>query len=346
MMLATTLFCGAFMGLACNAADPDPTTQQSEKSASVRIALETTSASGTVYKLADAVFEFEGPTPTSVSADLDHVGRFVSVVVAPGEYNVHLKDGWRLVQDTGLEGGRLISANPQHVVLVGGRMTDVVFRFSLNKDALKKDEAGARVGISVEDPLCGNGRLDPGEECDKAISYPGGRCDERCTGGIKPCSTDGECASNTCDLSSRCDDCQRQGDTCRHDCEYNRGSCGRACSSAVGTCKSNCDTGLDSCRNTCGDLSEACWASCWFDPIGCAATCEPPRAVCMNVCTANQTSCHDRCADTQPACDSACDTSESACVNRCGTTQSSCSANCGRCVSCSDARMCPNEVAN
>jgi hypothetical protein len=314
-----------------------------EEIASARLNLETGTDAGNVFKLVDAVFEFTGPVTTSITSA--GIGPFVSVDVPPGRYSVRLKGG-RLVQTSGVaevdtSGAQLISPNPQSVQLVAGQVTDILFTFALGKDILSNKNARARVGINVQEPACGNGRLESGEECDRAINYPSGNsCDSLCTGGLKPCAEDRDCASNVCG-QDRCLQCGADAGGCREECDRGGDDCEFECTEDVRACEGDCGEGRDTCRNICGQASAACWAGCWPDPISCSAICEPPRSLCLNQCDAGADSCRTRCQEPRSACNSACARETVACKDECGAGESSCRENCGRCESCTSADQCP-----
>lgn len=334
----TSLF-AALMLFACGSeplSSPEPT-------ASARFELEAGTENGNVFQLRDAVFELTGPTNTSVTSE--GIGPWVQVDVAPGTYSILLKDGWSLHHVSGpgeqfdTSQARLLSANPKTVVLPAGQVTNVIFSFALGDYVIGKDEARARIGIEVKEPLCGNGILDPGEECDSAIHYANATCDSKCTGGYRSCTAATDCASGIC-KHGNCG-CAEAADTCNQNCYTAGSSCTGSCTDNAIACTNTCDAGETSCRNACGTASAACWAACWFDPIGCAATCEPPRAICMNQCATDKSNCAAGCSSTYDGCTTGCTGDRTACTNGCTATHESCETGCNRCASCTTAGQCP-----
>ncbi len=331
---------GAFVLLACGS-EAIP----AEPVASARFELESGTDNGNVFQLRDAVFELTGPTNTSVTSA--GIGRWVSVDVKPGTYSILLKPGWSLHHISGpgdqfdTSEARLLSENPRTVVLPAGQTTDVVFSFALGDYVIGKGEARARIGIDVAEPLCGNGKLDPGEECDVAIKYSGATCDSKCTGGFRPCSKATDCASGICDRGN-CN-CEATATTCKQSCFTNASSCTNTCAGTAEDCSEGCISDETTCRNICGKASEACWLGCFFDPIACSATCEPPRAVCMAACTSAKNSCSSSCTSTFNGCAGTCTSTRDTCTSACDTAESSCQSSCNRCKSCTEAGQCPYE---
>lgn len=331
---------GAWVLFAC-ASEP----VAAEPTASARFELETGTANGNVFQLRDAVFELTGPTNTTVTSA--GIGRWASVDVKPGTYTILLKAGWSLHQTSGMETrfdtsqARLVSPNPRTVVLPAGAVTDVIYSFAIGDTVIGKGEARARIGIEVTEPLCGNGVLDPGEECDPALKYFGATCDSHCSGGTKSCTQATDCKSGIC-TKGDCG-CDLTASFCKNGCRDTRTSCREGCATPGLTCKSQCEANETSCRNTCGDLSEACWGGCWADPIGCALACEPPRALCMDQCTSGRTACDASCTTTWDSCLGTCDEDHATCFLGCEANENACYSGCNRCESCTSAGQCPYE---
>lgn len=184
---------GAAMQLsACGADDrPTPTVEEEEDHAygSVALALRATGSSGNVYQLVDAQVRFTGPVTATVDADPDE--DTLEVDLPTGPYDVLLLDGWQLVQlmDGGSQASdaRLVSENPTDVAVAEGLVSDVGFLFDVSGELIPFGLGRARINIEVfegsepepvpepEPPSCGDGSVDPGEECD-ASNLAGQTC--------------------------------------------------------------------------------------------------------------------------------------------------------------------------
>jgi hypothetical protein len=127
-------------------------------------------------------------------------------------------------------------------------------------------------------PVCGNGVLEPGERCDKAITAGRpGACDRSCDDG-DPCTTDH--ASGTAD------------------------ACTRSCSHAPITA---CVAGDRCCPAGCGpDTDGDCAGVCGDGIVGGAETCDPPSS-CPTICPDDGDPCtDDRLVGDPRRCTSAC----------------------------------------
>lgn len=199
------------------------------------------------------------------------------------------------------------------------------------------DMSSADMGpdVTIDPRLCGNGMLDPGEECDDANDNDDDECNSDCTftcgdgvvGPAEQCDIaipegmEGACPTS-CDDGDACTTNALQGNECQAQCITGTIA---ACVDGDGCCPSTCDTTNDSdCVMICGngviEGTETCDGNCPLDcddgiactadvMIGSAATCD---VVCMNtpitVCVDNDGCCG-------PGCDS--------------TNDNDCSATCG-----------------
>ncbi len=309
----------------------DPAAQQLT---SIQLPLETAIDDGTIFKLVSAVFEFDGPTDTEVVITEDHLGPWVNVDVEPGSYDITLQEHWELAgrgPSSNLHGAVLVSPNPQRIEAVEGQTSDVIFKFSFGEDPLLDGEARVRLGIEVEAPTCGNGVLDPGEECDPALEGQSNECDDLCTGGDQACSANTDCASGACS-TGRCDECDRRSEVCHDDCDEDaQGSPSFECRSS---CNQSCGSGEEPCRQSCRSAHSTCIAICRATGIGCGS-CNNSIEACYTECTADVDTCASDCL---PPCSAS---EQSACHNRCETQHDECSEGCSHCLTCRDARVCP-----
>jgi hypothetical protein len=321
--------------LACGAREPSEDVEP--ELARIAVPLETVGEDGTIYKLASATFRLTGPTETSIIIDQEHVGPWATADVEPGTYEVLLEDQWFM---DAIEAGEpigsppvLISPNPQVVEADANEQSDVVFRFSYLENPQLDGDARVRIGIEVEGRLCGNGLLDPGEECDPAADTPlGDACDDLCTGG-KECSQDTDCASGLCD-SYPCDLCETYDGYCREDCQLEDigDAFDLAPSSCLQPCFDDCSAEEEQCTNVC--QSDSCIGWCQWAGIGCIS-CNNRVTACNNACSDAGNACGDQCAWD-------CGTLGAAqCNARCDAEQAECGDGCSTCVSCRDADVCP-----
>jgi hypothetical protein len=255
----------------------------------------------------------------------------------------------------------LVSANPQFVDALANQTNDVIFRFSYDEDPWVEGEARVRIGIDVDVPACGNGVLDPGEECepDKAAPPAGTplgprSCDDLCTGGGAPCRDDSECSSAVCDTS----ECGV--------CDDDAGACHKACDTLGGTAPSDASgsslgplsaqllqamlSGLTACNAECKACSSSeaeCQQNCADHP--CVDACRATGFGC-GACSKQINACKDACAATSSQCTTACKADcerkrSETCHAACATRQNNCAASCGACQPCRLTQSCPNHPA-
>jgi cysteine-rich repeat protein len=145
---------------------------------------------------------------------------------------------------------------------------------------------GTGCSFSCTSDTCGNGMLDPGEQCDNGTSNgPGNRCSIACV--ITPV-----CGDMTTDAPETCDD----GNTTSGDC----------CSSS---CKTEANVCGDGKIGTCGGVTEQCDPG--IDPVCCkTGTCTPVVPVCGNGIV-------EACGPTPEACDDGNTNDNDMCKNNC-----------------------------
>ena len=139
---------------------------------------------------------------------------------------------------------------------------------------------GSGCSFSCTSDTCGNGMLDPGEECDDGTNNgPGKRCSIACK--ITPI-----CGDGIKDAPEQCDDHNTtNGDCCSSSCTVEANVCGDGKITSCGGVTEQCDPGLD--------------------PVCCkAGTCTPVVPVCGNgvveMCGATPEQCDDGPLNGQP----------------------------------------------
>ncbi|MFH2010373.1 MAG: hypothetical protein ABI333_27490 [bacterium] len=188
-------------------------------------------------------------------------------------------------------------------------------------------------GTGVDAGLCGNGTLDPGEECDDGNTAGGDGCSPYCQTEICGpdtcnwgcCDVYGGCQTGVADLEcgiggAECADCLTAGLLCQsHSCQdlgscapddtLECGNCGaRTCTQAGawGACENEgeCSAGevasTGPCGN-CGELQRTCHADCTWSGLECAGEgdCAPGETQQGNVCgtcSVEERSCQPDCS--------------------------------------------------
>ncbi len=143
------------------------------------------------------------------------------------------------------------------------------------------DDGSGNSGVNSE--LCGNGVVDPGEECDgmdlggitrcENLGYQAGTvtCTAQCKYDLSECEAVGRCgdgiiqqdAGEECDLSElggkTCKDFGYSGGTlkCAPDCTFNLGECGDG-----GGSEGNCGNGVVDPGEECDDGNDVAWDGC------------------------------------------------------------------------------------
>ena len=336
------MLAGALVGLmTAGCGDESPTT--AGKSAdpaqlgTVRLALQSTGSSGNTYRLEKATFSFKGPQNASVSKE--GAAEFVTIDVLAGPYKVTLEKGWQLsrIQKgivTPVPAARLVSPNPMDVNVALLGITDVVFNFDITGEPIEFGHGRAKVRFTVHEGLCGNGHLDPGEECDVGkLQLVGVACDTLCTG-QKLCSNDSQCQSGKCD-DAACVACDRSQSDCDAMCGTKRADCFDGC---FPTCQTNCkDLGRE-CKNSCQATRNLCLVACGFPFNPACAVCFAIADTCTNNCEAGSNGCAAACG---PECSSTCGAANVGCAQGCVTDKATCQQGCKRCSPCSAVQSCP-----
>ncbi len=143
--------------------------------------------------------------------------------------------------------------------------------------------------IEVGDPSkCGNGAMDPGEQCDDGNPTPGDGCSAicqipagwTCTGTPSSCNMAGVCGDGILGASEACDDKNTAaGDGCSADCRtvepgYECRVPGRKC---VPACGDGMKIGMEQCDDGNTASMDGCSATCQIEP---GASCMGTPSVC------------------------------------------------------------------
>jgi uncharacterized repeat protein (TIGR01451 family) len=167
----------------------------------------------------------------------------------------------------------------------------------------------AQVTVNPIPPLCGNGTLDPGEQCDDGNLVDGDGCDSNCT--LTACGNGIVTSGEVCDDGNLID-----GDGCDSNCTLT------GCGNGIVTGGEQCDDG-----NTID--GDGCSASCQVEVfcgngiVDAGETCDPPGAPMLpngNLCRADCTFCGDGIVNGPPGtetCDDANANNTDSCQNTC-----------------------------
>lgn len=160
-------------------------------------------------------------------------------------------------------------------------------------------------------PSCGNSRIDPGEQCDDGNDRDGDRCDRNCTRTA--------CGNGILTIGEACDDGNAaDGDGCDRDCSFTAcgngiPTAGEACDDGNATegdeCDSNCT--VPACGNGVVSLGEGCDDGNAADGDGCDRNCTPTS--CGNWIQTEGEACDDGNSVDDDGCDHNC--SITACGN-------------------------------
>jgi cysteine-rich repeat protein len=162
----------------------------------------------------------------------------------------------------------------------------------------------ARAAARCNIPHCGNGALDPGEQCDDGNTVNGDGCDSNCT---FP-----RCGNGVIDSGEQCDDGNAaNGDACETDCTRPR------CGNGIVDVGEQCDDG----NSVNGD---ACDTNCTMPRCGNGAVdpgeqCDDGNAVNGDACDTNCTTprCGNAIVDPNEQCDDGNAVNGDACTNSC-----------------------------
>jgi cysteine-rich repeat protein len=130
--------------------------------------------------------------------------------------------------------------------------------------------------------LCGNGTIDPGEECDDGNAVDGDGCQSTCTLGVVQ-----KCGNGVKEGSEACDDGNEvDGDGCESNCSLTVPVCGNGVKEGDEACDDGNRTGGDGCENDCTPTPGA---ACGNAVVEAGEACDDGNQVpfdgCENDCT-------------------------------------------------------------
>jgi len=103
----------------------------------VAIHLTGSAATGTVYRLRDAIVTVDGPTPAVFNTEDDPTRTSLSADVEPGDYSATVQSGWRFERVDGdtatTVNATLVSDNPTHFTVVPTQRTNVPLKFRVTE---------------------------------------------------------------------------------------------------------------------------------------------------------------------------------------------------------------------
>jgi len=185
--------------------------------------------------------------------------------------------------------------------------------------------------------LCGDGILDPGEQCDDGNQSDDDECLRTCVwacgdgvvNAVELCDTGitapnpGACPAD-CDDNNACTSDTLVGADCQAECIHGAIT---ACTNGDGCCPSTCNATTDTdCSATCGNGVLETGETC--DPPGtCPTDCDDSNDCTDDVLSGAPATCDAVCSNTPI---SACTDGDNCCPNGCNaTTDTDCSASCG-----------------
>ena len=167
-----------------------------------------------------------------------------------------------------------------------------------------------KIELAPRDAACGNGRVEPGEDCDDGNDADCDACSNGCTP-VTGCGDGVACAGEQCD-DGNADDC----DGCSASCTTESGlrcgdgvvneSCGEICDPPTpGTCGSDCGR-VPQCGDGFADPGEQCDDGNDVDCDGCTSACVVETG-CGDGAVCGTEACDDGNADSCDGCTASCE---------------------------------------
>jgi hypothetical protein len=126
---------------------------------SVSLPLVTSTPSAT-YRLTDATFTIDGPTPASLSSSDDPAEVELTAALASGSYEVLLEPGWALERDVGSGfvevSATLLSGNPRSFTIQSSAITTLTYQFETDGTVVDTGDGQLAVDIQVDDSAAPN----------------------------------------------------------------------------------------------------------------------------------------------------------------------------------------------
>jgi hypothetical protein len=169
---------GGFLAGGCADAPPKPVTGEDPiVSGTLRMQLQTTSDSGKVYRLRNAMLPVDAPTGVTLNSETDPTKSVLEAFLNPGFHQIQLQDGWFIEQVDDLLGSSafvdatLLSSSFQFFEIRSNEETFVKFDFEVDGQRVSFGPPGRLiVGIDVHErngsAVCGNGVREQDESCD------------------------------------------------------------------------------------------------------------------------------------------------------------------------------------
>lgn len=213
-------------------------------------------------------------------------------------------------------------------------------KYSSGSEDAEVTADASNVGVDGGTGICGDGNLDPGEECDDGNQQDDDECLPGCTwacgdgvvNAVELCDTGiaagqpGACPTG-CDDSNACTTDTLVGSTCLAECVHgdistcadDDGCCPSACNeTSDNDCSAQCDNGVIEPGETCDPISS------------CPTTCDDQNTCTADSMAGDPSTCDAVCTNTSIA---ACTGGDGCCPAGCdNTTDTDCSANCGNSV--------------
>ena len=165
---------GGFLAGGCADGPQKPVTGEDPVvTGKLKMNLETTSDSGKIYRLRNALFPIDGGSGITLNSENDPTKSVLEAFLSPTFHTIELREGWFVEQVDELLGSAffvdatLISSSFQFFEIRSQEETFVKFDFEVDGRRISFGPPGRLiVGIGVHERICGNGIMESGEACD------------------------------------------------------------------------------------------------------------------------------------------------------------------------------------